>query len=159
MSAVSVYWTALWDIFCPPNTVYEKKKTKWKAASRCYVVCQGQTNSDIPAQNKPGEEDSLTSVWLCRPPPAQCLISASDLNPRSRKRRKLLFVRAELPNETNVWLWVQFSRLLLVAFYSYSQALSRKKPVMVFSLSTAGSYHSLSRSCCFKSAWVCFHIP
>lgn len=31
------------------------KTKKWKAASRCYVVCQGQTNSNIPSKDKPAE--------------------------------------------------------------------------------------------------------
>lgn len=97
--------------------------------------------------NLPGKgvavKDSLMSVTVL-----SSASSVSDFSPQSCKRRKLLFVRSDLLNETNVWLRVYFNRLLLVAFYSYAQALSRKKTVMVFFLSTGGSYHYLSWSCC-----------
>ena len=46
-----------------------------------YVVCQGQTNSNIPTKDKPAEEASLLCVWLDLALPAQCLISA----PRAAK--------------------------------------------------------------------------
>lgn len=82
-------------------------------------VCQGQTNINIPAKDKPA---GRIHSCLC-----DCASTVSDFSPHSHIRTKLQFARAELSNQTSVWLWAELSRLLLVAFYSSSQALSRKK--------------------------------
>lgn len=152
--------------FLTPSTVNEedywrilKKRKKIQGILECCVVCQGQTNSDIPAQNKPGEEDSLMSVWL------RLLLqpsvwfhrqiwaygaakgqNSSLLEPGCLMRQMFGFERSSAACSS-------------LPFTAILRHWAGKKPVMVFSLSTAGTYHSLSWSCCFKSTWVCLHIP
>lgn len=82
-----------------------------------FGVCQGQTNSNIPAKDKPAGR-----IHSRLPRSAS---SVSDFSPHGRKRTKLQFEGAEAPNETAAWLRAELSRLPLVAFYSSSQALSR----------------------------------
>lgn len=84
-------------------------------ASQCYIVCQSQTNSNIPVKV------GFTTVCVTV---TSSTSSVSDFIPQSRKRRKLLFAGASRPNQTSVWLWVfqqAVHRCLLQIFWDAEQ--------------------------------------
>lgn len=100
--------------------------------------------------------------------------SVSEFSPQSRKRRKLLFVRSDLPSETNVWLRVlpqQAAPRCLLQLCS-STAQGKKKKLLWFSLWAlvevylsitfpGVAVHKTRSWCvpCFRFACVCFHAP
>lgn len=141
---------ASWGKYCDsPSLVYVQLMRR---ASQCHAVCQ---KTNIPAKDKPAEEDSLMSVWLWRSLPTQCLISAH----RAAKGQNSCLLALSCPMRQMFGFERSSAGCSSLPFTAILRRWAGKKPVMVLSLSTGWNFHFLSRSCCSQEAhwFVCYY--